>query len=117
MVDVALMRDLGSIPSIFNVTSYVLKENLIFRLAFPSEVAKKYVDAEDRSKTTHQRGSWTPKMSHKTCNAARVTSLIDLEINRTDVELVLGRNSSRTTPGRIRRGEARGGSPKTSKGA
>jgi ribonuclease HI len=28
-------------------------------------------DVEDRSKPTHQRGPWTPKRSHKTCNAAR----------------------------------------------
>jgi hypothetical protein len=28
------------------------------------------VDAEDRSKPTHQRGPWMPKRSHKTCNAA-----------------------------------------------
>jgi hypothetical protein len=72
----------------------LLEENLIFRLAFPSGVAKKYVDVEDRSKPTHQRGPWTPKRSHKTCNAARVTGLIDLEIDRADVELVLGRNVS-----------------------
>jgi hypothetical protein len=48
-----------------------LEENLIFCLAFPSGVAKKYVDAEDRSKPTHQRGPWMPKRSHKTCNATR----------------------------------------------
>jgi hypothetical protein len=32
-----------------------------------------------------------------------VTGLTDLEIDRADVELVLGRNGSRTTPERIRR--------------
>jgi hypothetical protein len=46
-----------------------------------------------------------------------VTDVTDLGINRADVELVLGRNGSRTTPGMIRQGEARGGSPRTSKAA
>jgi hypothetical protein len=49
----------------------LLEENLIFRLAFSSGVVRKYVDAEDRSKPTHQRGPWTSKRSHKTCNTAR----------------------------------------------
>jgi hypothetical protein len=31
----------------------------------------KPVDAEDRSKPTHQRGPWMPKRSHKTYNVAR----------------------------------------------
>jgi hypothetical protein len=39
----------------------LLEENLIFRLGFPSEVTKKYVDVEDRSKPTHQQGPWMPK--------------------------------------------------------
>jgi hypothetical protein len=71
MVDVALMRDLGPIPSIFNVTSHVARGKLDLSLSFPSGVAKKYVDIEDCSKPTHQRGPWTPKRSHKTYNAAR----------------------------------------------
>jgi hypothetical protein len=44
-----------------------------------------------------------------------ITGVTDLVIDRADVELVLGQNGSRTTPGRIHRGEARGGSPRTSK--
>jgi hypothetical protein len=35
--------------------------NLILHLAFPSGVAKKYVDIEYDLKPTHQRGSWTSK--------------------------------------------------------
>jgi hypothetical protein len=46
-----------------------------------------------------------------------VTDLTNLEINRANVELVLGRNGSQTTPGRIQWGETRGGSPRTSKDA
>jgi hypothetical protein len=54
MVDVALMRDLGVLSPVSSTLLHMLlEENLIFRLAFPSRVAKKYVDAEDCSKTTH----------------------------------------------------------------
>ena len=36
----------------------------------------------------------------------------NLKIDETDVELVLGRKSSRTSPGKTRQGGARGGSPR-----
>jgi hypothetical protein len=50
------------------------------------------------------------------CSKRRsVTGLTDLEIDRADVEIVFGQNGFRTTPGRIHRGETRGGSFRTSK--
>jgi trans-aconitate methyltransferase len=44
MVDVALMRDLGPIPSIFSITSHVARRKLDLSSSVPSGVAKKCVD-------------------------------------------------------------------------
>jgi hypothetical protein len=44
----------------------LLEENLIFHLAFPSGVTKKYIDVEDDVKPTHQQEPWMPKeVAHK----------------------------------------------------
>jgi hypothetical protein len=67
----------------------LLKENLIFRLAFPSGVAKKYVDAEDHSKPTHQRGPWMPKEVANNLQR-NVIGRTDLETDKADMELDLG---------------------------
>jgi hypothetical protein len=59
MVDVALMRDLGLSPASSTLLPMLLKENLIFRLAFPSGVTKKYVDVE-MVLSQHTSGLWMP---------------------------------------------------------
>jgi hypothetical protein len=76
-----------------------------------------FVDVEDRSANTPARALDAQEVSQDLKHSKRrsVTGVTDLEIDRAHVELVLGRNGSRTAPRRIRQGEARGGSPRTSK--
>jgi hypothetical protein len=120
MVDVALMRDLGPIPSIFNITSHVAGRKLDFSSSIPQQSRQKVCWRwRLLQANTPARALDTQEVSQDLQRSKRwsVTDLTDLEIDRADVELVLGRNGSRTTPGRIRRGETHGGSPRTIKAA
>jgi hypothetical protein len=58
MADVALMRDLGPIPSIFTVASHDAGGKLDLSPSVSQRSRQKCVDAEDYSKPTHQRRPW-----------------------------------------------------------
>jgi hypothetical protein len=120
MVDVALMRDLGPIPSIFNITSHVAGRKLDLSSSVPQQSHQKVCWRwRSLQANTPARALDAQKVSQDLQRSKRqsVTGVTDLGIDRADVELVLGRNGSRTTLERIRPEEARGGSPRTSKAA
>jgi hypothetical protein len=77
----------------------------------------KSVDIEDDPKPTHQQGLGCPRdcTQRATQQERGVLDQTNLETDETDVEPILDQKSSRTTPGKTRRGGACGGSPRTSK--